>query len=188
MVPIFEQGDGRGIGLTLEGFSERFDQICAEHLKAKRAASFALIFYDFRDRSFRQVIDDLGVFAELDRLTGKKMSLFYLHTSSRKGTEAFNDRFLARLGVEGTTLPCVAFFKFRKNEMQDLEVVCLDQANLIHGFNELYGVVEERVDQTPRLKMGKSALKWATNGGKAVAFEIFRLAIREGLSSVVNRP
>lgn len=182
MVPIFEQGSGSGIGHGVESFIERFDQICVQHLKSKRAASFAFVFYDFHDRTTKKIMKDMGVFAQLDRLTGSKMSLFYLHTSSREGAEAFNTHFLQRLGIEEATLPCVAFFNFKDGEIENLEVACLDNANLIHGFHELYGVVEQRVQRKPPQKaIRTAALRWLKGGSKEVAVEALKDVIAEGL-------
>ena len=187
MIPIFEQGDGRGIGLGLDEFTERFDAICAERLTANRAASFAFIFYDFNDRSFRRLLKDLGVFAQLDRLIRNKLSLFYLHTSGREGVEAFNSRFMQRLGLTGATLPCVVFFRIRKGEVENLEAVCLDQANLIHGFHELYGVVQDQIDEKAHKKPdGKSRLRWIKSSSKFVAIEAMRFTIREGIAGLIR--
>lgn len=186
MVPIHEQGDGKGIGYSLEGFTERFDAICAEHVKRKRAASFAFLFYDRRDEAFRQILKDQGVFAKLDRLTNSKISLFYLHAASEAGAEAFNSRFLERLGLTGATLPCVVFFRFREGAVENPEAICLDQANLIHGFHELYGVIEERIGSKPhQMTNGHTALRWIKVTGKFLGVEAIRGAIREGLQYVV---
>ena len=186
MIPIYEQGDGRGIGHSLESFIERFDAICAEHLRTERAASFAFIFYDFKDEYIRQILADQGVFAKLDRLTGRKMSLFYLNASGRKSIRLFNDQFLARLGLEGAALPCLIFFDFRHGEIEDLEMVCIEHGNLVHGFHELYEAVKARIERTPRQQAaGGTTLRWIKSSAKFVTVEVVRAMLRQGLTQIL---
>jgi len=49
MFPIYEQGDGHGIGMGLQDFPWRFEEILASHAVDRRATAFAFIFYDFKD-------------------------------------------------------------------------------------------------------------------------------------------
>ena len=110
MIPIFEQGNGRGLGLGLDTFEARFEDICKEHLKHKRAKSFAFIFYDFTDNALRKILKDGGLFTQLDRLSGKDLSIFYLHGSHRQTAEEFNKTFLQAVGLADTiSLPCGGF-------------------------------------------------------------------------------
>src|SRR6266699_5117226 len=76
MIPIYEQDSGKGIGYGLDSFLKRFEHICQEHVEAGRAKAFAFIFYDFNDQGLRTVLKDQGVFAQLDRLSGKNLSIF----------------------------------------------------------------------------------------------------------------
>ena len=118
MIPIYEQGSGNGIGHGLDSFLNRFDFICAEHRKEGRAKAFAFIFYDFTDKAIRHILKNQGVFAKLDRLSGKELSVFYLHTGTRHAIETFNINFLAALGVEDrASLPCVVFFRYENRNV-----------------------------------------------------------------------
>jgi hypothetical protein len=138
------KGDGHGIGHSLESFLRRFDEICTEHIKAKRAKAFALILYDFGNQDLRRILKDQGSFAILDRLAGSILNVFYLHTGSSEGIKRFNELLLAKLDVqEKATLPCVVFFKVGGDGVCDIVVAQLDNANLIHGFRELFGVLED---------------------------------------------
>lgn len=129
MTPIYEQGSGQGIGHGREQFIKRFDEICAEHLEKKRARSFAFVFYDFNNKALRRILRDQGVFAELDRTSGKQLSLFYLHGGDRGAVESFNQNFLSVLGVEGKAdLPCVVFFKVDAGNVTDVKIAQLDSA------------------------------------------------------------
>jgi hypothetical protein len=114
MIPIFEQGKGRGIGLSLPSFKARFDQLCQEHLESQRALAFAFIFYDFGDSEIRKVLKDRGVFTQLDRLAGNDLSIFFLHSETRRAIETFNSAFLFKLGIQDNIeLPCVVFLNLR---------------------------------------------------------------------------
>ncbi len=187
MIPIYEQGDGRGIGHSLDTFLTRFDAICEQHLNDRRARAFAFIFYDFSDAALRQILHDQGVFAQLDRLAGRNLSLFYLHTGSQQAVMKFNTVFLLKLGVEGSAQPpCVVFFKIARDEINDLRVIQLDHTNLIHGFHELYGVIEAYIKEDLRAEYRPpSTLLWLKNSSKFIALEVFRAALKKALSVVM---
>lgn len=180
MIPIYEQGQGKGIGHGLDSFIARFDSICKEHLLSKRAKAFALIFYDFVDQDLRRILKDQGVFAKLDRLSGNNLSVFYLHTGTRHAVQKFNTAFLSKLGIEGATPPCVVFFKLKNDKFEDVAVAQLDHADLIHGFNELYGVIERYVESdVSRVGEGLRSLRWLKSGGGFIAIEVFRAALKK---------
>jgi hypothetical protein len=175
MIPIFEQGPGRGIGHNVESFRRRFDAICREHIHAGRAKAFAFIFYDFTDQHLRRLLKDQGVFVQLDRLAGNKLSIFFLHTGSGRSVEAFNQQFLSQLGIaESVTLPAVVFFKVKEGELTDIAVVELDNSDLIHGFKELYDVIENYItDELAPVDHGSRAIRWLKSGTKFISTEAF---------------
>ena len=175
MIPIFEQGQGKGIGHSLRSFRERFDKICSEHIHAGRAKAFAFIFYDFTDQHLKRLLKDQGVFVQLDRLAGDKLSIFFLHTGSRRSVEAFNQQFLSQLGIaESVTLPAVVFFKVKEGELTDIAVVELDNSDLIHGFKELYDVIEKYIaDELAAVDHGPRAIRWLKSGAKFISTEAF---------------
>jgi hypothetical protein len=144
MIPIYEQGDGRGIGYAIDTFLCRFDDICHEHIAEKRAKAFAFIFYDFHNEALRKILRNQGVFTQLDRLSGRDLSVFFLHTASEEAVMRFNRTFLSELGVQNiVTPPCVIFFRTNKGQTEDFEIYELHYPNLIHGFHELYTVIED---------------------------------------------
>ncbi len=180
MNPIYEQGTGNGIGHGLDSFLERFDSICAEHLAAGRARAFAFIFYDFTDNKFCKILKNQGVFAKLDRLSGTNLSIFYLHRGTKHAVKVFNDTFMKALGVEEQALPpCVVFFRVHEGQIEDVEIAQLDNADLIHGFNELYGSVEQYIKAQPRTAANSTALKWFKNSSKFIGLELFRAALKK---------
>ena len=179
MIPIYETGTGNGIGHTIASFQARFDQICAEHLEQSRAKSFAFIFYDFLNRDIQQILRDQGAFAQLDRLSGRQLSLFYLHAGRRTAVESFNAHFLSVLGVKGeASLPCVVFFRVRDDEIVDVEVAELQSANLIHGFHELYVAIESYLKLDTAAPPDSRTIRWIKGGARFISVEVFRSALR----------
>jgi len=131
MIPIYEQGTGRGIGHTFRSFQERFERICHEHLARGRARAFAFIFYNFTNADLQLILRDQGAFAKLDRLSGKDLSIFYPHSGTSHTVRSFNSHFLATLGISETgSLPCIVFFRVSKDAIEDLRVAELDKCGL----------------------------------------------------------
>jgi len=182
MIPIYEQGSGNGVGHGLNSFLGRFDEICADHLAKGRAKSFAFIFYDFTDQAIRKILKNQGVFAQLDRLSGKELSVFYLHAGTKAAVEAFNAYFFSALGIEGqATLPCVVFFRVQKGTVEDVEIAQLESADLVHGFHELYGAIQQYLSASPATSTETSrAIRWLKGGAKFLSVEVFRAALKKG--------
>jgi hypothetical protein len=182
MIPIYERGSGNGIGHSLSSFLQRFDEICAEHLAQERAKSFAFIFYDFTDQALRRILKNQGVFAQLDRLADSQMSIFYLHAGTRASVEAFNTHFFRALGVEGhATLPCVVFFRVHEGAIEEAEIAQLESADLVHGFTELYGAVQQYLSAQPASPAKPSrAICWLKGSARFLSVEVFRAALKKG--------
>jgi len=184
MIPIYEQESGKGIGHSVDSFINRFDEIWVQHLAEDRAQSFAFIFYDFTDSAVRRILKDQGVFAKLDRLSGHDLSIFYLHNGTRHSVEKFNKQFLAALEVtERAEPPCVVFFKFKEQRIEDIKIVQLDNADLIHGFGELYAVIEKYLADTAIAPTSSRTLRWVKSSAKVLGIELFRAALRRGLEA-----
>ncbi len=175
LIPIYEQGGGRGIGHGFESFERRFEEICRSHSDQ----SFAFIFYDFRDAALRTILKDQGVFAKLDRLSGDTLSIFYLHSGGAI-IERFNDTFTKAIGLTGARIPCVAFFRWTENGFTDVHAVPLENTDLIHGFNELYSVVEDYIKKKPVAAGRLRYLRWMPGAIKFLSLEALRAALRAG--------
>jgi len=184
MIPIYEKRSGKGIGYTGRSFSQRFEDICQQQLRDGRARAFAFIFYDFLDHDLQQILSDRGVFAKIDRLAGNYLSVFYLHSGGKEAVERFNSEFLSRLGVQTeVALPSVVFFKFEDGQIVDLTVTHLESADLIHGFEELYSVMEKYISNSDREQpKDRRYLHWIKAGAKFISLEVFRAALRSALS------
>jgi len=180
---IYEQGSGNGIGHRLSSFLLRFDEICAQHLTEGRAKYFAFIFYDFTDQALRKILKDQGVFAKLDRLAGTQLSIFYLHARTRKSVAAFNAHFLSALDIEGQAiLPCVVFFRVHEGGIKDVEIAQLESADLVHGFSELSGAVQQYLStQTATPAESSRVFRWLKGGSRFLSVETFRVGLENCL-------
>lgn len=151
MIPIYEQMEGHGHGHSFETFLKRFREICFEHIKNKRAKAFAILFYDFQNDNFKKLLKQNNVFTELDRLSGKDLSVFYLHSSSKEEKiDEFNTIFQEVFDVkEKLELPFVLFLKFDPaiNEITDLRAVVLEKHDIILSFNELYKTLGDYIGE-----------------------------------------
>jgi len=182
MVPIYEQGDGRGIGHSFDSFQRRFLQICEEHLESGRAVSFAFIFYDLRDDVLKSILRDQGVFTKLDRLSGNHLSLFYLHNPKPRTLRSFNRQFKDRLGISSDE-PCVVFFRMGSEGITNIQVCAIESTDLMQGFHEIHEIVSEylanaTVKASPKLwRSFGLGLKWT---GKEAIAEVVKEGIERG--------
>jgi hypothetical protein len=100
MVPIQMQAGARGVGMGYEQFVETFAEICQEHLAASRARILAFVFYDMENSTVRRALREADGFHRLNQLTGKEISLFYLHDSAAYARwSSFNRVFMDALGI-----------------------------------------------------------------------------------------
>jgi len=187
MIPIHEQGTGHGIGHSLRSFLVRFELLCQEQLRDGQARAFAFLFYDFCDQELRRILRDRGVFAELDRLSGTNLSFFYLHAGRRRTIERFNAEFLERLGVDtDVQLPCVVFFRVNEDRIEDVTLAELENANLIHGFRELYRVVESYIREELYENTGEPKyMRLLKSSTRFVSIESFRVLLRSVLDGLI---
>lgn len=206
MIPIYEQVAGDEIGYRVNSFLRRFDALCAESIEAEstetgninegRAAAFAFFFYDCQNVGLRQIMSDEGVVDRLERLAAGDLHLFYLHASKPKSIQRFNTEFLTALGGEAAVqLPCVVFFRYRQeaNEGQqdnrgairDVAIAQIDNANLPHGFKELYGAIThyKAKEPNPAPELYRH-LKWIEPKGAADSLEAVRAGLRRTLDQL----
>jgi hypothetical protein len=180
MIPIYEQGISKGIGHSFDSFLNRFDALCREHLRENRARAFAFIFYDFGDQKFRSILKSQGVFAQLDRLAGSDLSVFYLHSARRRTVERFNESFIEKLGISAEVrLPCIVFFRVKNDEVTDVAVAQLESGDLVHGFHELYVLIERYIKEELSGDMeGSRYVRWLKSGSKFIGLEALKVALK----------
>jgi hypothetical protein len=181
VVPIWEQGKGRGIGYSLDSFLARFDDICREHVESRTVTLFAFIFYDLSDIGLKKVLKDHDVFTKLDRLAGDRLSIFYLHNPrERRQVQAFNDSFRKRLGVSESG-PCIIFFRLDQDQLGEVQVCAIRSADAMHGFQELYEIVSTYLtDESAEVKTSN---KWVVlrSGAQWFSKETISTLLKESL-------
>jgi hypothetical protein len=195
MIPVYEQEEGHIVGHRVNSFIRRFDALCAEFTAAGDidkggAGAFAFFFYDSQNEGLRQIMSDEGVVNRLARLAGDDLCLFYLHASKPKSIQRFNTEFLTTLGANETAqLPCVVFFRYQRAEGQavirDVAIAQVDNANLPHGFKELYGAIThyKAREPNPAPELYRH-LKWIQPTGEADSLEMVRGGLRRTLDQL----
>jgi len=125
----------------------------------------------------RKILKDQGVFAELDRLSGETLSIFYLHGGGNH-VSRFNETFTKAIGIKDARIPCVVFFRSTKKGFADVSVVPLESGSLIHGFHELYSVIEEYKKRRPLIAGTMRHLRWIPGVIKVIAMETLKAALK----------
>ena len=146
MIPIFEQGRGIGIGHSIDSFFQRFTEICEKSKSENQKKTFAFILYDFNDTTIKRILKDKGVFTKLDRLTGNSLDVFYLNSNDVEIFNNFNKIISHSFNFkENLQLPCMVFFDFFYNEIENVTIVALEQNNVLLGFNEITNVLKNQI-------------------------------------------
>jgi hypothetical protein len=129
MHPIQMQEGPRGIGMGYKGFIAKFEAICQEHLRDGRARAFAFVFYDMTNGVVRRALRDAHGFRSLHEMTGKDITLFYLHDRAIEAHwRGFNKVFMAALGVEQQAVPpCMVFFRVHGEQLEDVSIYHIDE-------------------------------------------------------------
>jgi hypothetical protein len=148
MVPIFREQFREAIGQSINELHERFEEICMSHLREGRAHAFGLIFYGWNDTEIPQAIEETFSYVVLDRLCGKKLSMFHLNMDEKLVTEYFNSRYLGKFGLrDKVKLPCIVFFKMLNGEKTDVLACELGSLDSIqNGFDRVHAVIENYVN------------------------------------------
>lgn len=169
-------------GIMFDQFAKQFDAICQQHLQEGRANSFAFILYEYPSAA-HEVLRDRNGFVELDRLSGKDMTIFYLlrNTTVSIDVEKTFFRNFIRVILELTgqpieNLPLIVFFDYENGEVTKFtcqsfrdndKLVLLDLSNAItKRINEPRkskivsgGVIKQFLDktvgETPKILYGE---------------------------------
>ncbi|MFH1059212.1 MAG: hypothetical protein V1797_11130 [Pseudomonadota bacterium] len=188
MYPIFEQGDGQGLGINKNDFIKRFDSICRQHADQDAKHSFAFMFYNFSDKGFKRVLKDQKVFVELDRLSGSDLSLFYFNAGSEASTAQFNSEFLAMLGIkEQINFPCLVFFKIHKKEVGNVAVVELGCFNSLTLYHDLFQAIKNYIQGDTFPNRGNSRLVAVIkSSSKYIALEALKGLVNELVKMILR--
>ncbi|WP_269235606.1 hypothetical protein [Flavobacterium flavigenum] len=126
MNPIFTVSNTNNInGYWYDEFTSQFEKICEEHIDTDRAKKFAFIVYDFHSET-HQILQDIGAFVELDRLSGKNITIFYLDGQRNKEVntqnklyENMNEIFLSLTDQNIQRIPFIVFFDFIDGDIEN---------------------------------------------------------------------
>jgi hypothetical protein len=93
---------------------------------------------------------------------------------------------LSKLDIlEQAPPPCVVFFKLKEDRIEQVAIAQLDHTNLIHGFHELYGVIERYIKtDANEAGFGSRSLKWLKSSSGFVALGVFRAALKMALDLI----
>jgi hypothetical protein len=140
MYTVFLQGADRGVGMGYEHFVAEFERICDIHIRNGRARAFAFIFYDLSHGPILDALQSERGFEILNSLTGKDITLFYLHSEAVPSySEAFNKKFLKALNIDKQiSPPCIVFFRVNEQNIEDV-----DFRNIDSKTQEPFLVIEE---------------------------------------------
>lgn len=150
------------MGILLTAFFKRFIDICNQLKLDNEAKSFAFILYNFRDESVRFVLQKQGGFAKLDRMSGKDLAVFYINSEDKTIIKYFNNLFIKAFKIKRQTqLPFVLFFNLDDDDddVKDVEVIGLQQANIMFSFHELYEILESHVEKLKISSVNKKSSK-----------------------------
>jgi hypothetical protein len=67
------------------------------------------------------------------------------------------------------------FFKFKDAQISDISIAQLDHADLIHGFQEIYQIIESYIGSTPAGFQPKF-IRWTKATGKFIGKGLFDAA------------
>lgn len=162
--------------LSIPEFKSNFIEICKSHHLNKKALVFAFLLYDFTNPEISKILNDSDYWKALDYLSGKYLSIFYIHNDNKylmderedagviynmislKGNKSphtdskiiLNKYFGINQKLE---LPTILFFQVNNEYVSKYYFVELKQNMVQQSFAELFGHIEEVVK---RLKLIES--------------------------------
>lgn len=113
------------------------------------------------------------------------MSIFFLHSDDRYFIERYNELFLHTFEIDpDRKLPFVLFFKLEEDDVTELEVVELEHHQLMHAFQELYTIIENKIDQTQRNTKPiptNKWIKWINYSKKIAVQELIKQIVKSSI-------
>jgi len=171
MVPLKILIDGTIICLEENEFNGGITQLCERHKEEERALAFAFLIYDFVNPQIIKVLDDIEYWKALDSISGKLLSIYYIHSREN----IFGEDLKAASGIEkrgmyaGTAegryervvpmlkrylelesnvhLPSILFFQTEGSMITDYFIVELKEEKIEESFIELKSYIKAAVDR-----------------------------------------
>jgi hypothetical protein len=145
MNPIFTVSNDKNInGYWYNDFGQRFSEICQEHLANCRAKTFAFIVYNFHSPT-HITLENNGVFNELDRLSGRDITIFYLDGYPGRERNFQNTLYsnFNRILIEQTnqminSVPFITFFDFEDGNVTNFKYYRIrdDEKFVLHDLSK----------------------------------------------------
>ena len=186
MNPIFTTSNDKGLnGYWYDEFVNQFDNICKEHLADKRARKFAFIIFDFHSAT-HSVLQNQGVFTDLDRLSGKDITIFYLdgqlnqhRNTQNKLFQNLNDLVTGLADQSIQSIPFILFFDFIEGDVNNFKCYPIrDNEKFI--LKDLTNAVTNELQSLPKeSKKGKTStvLNFIKETPKIVYTEFIKLVL-----------
>jgi hypothetical protein len=161
MVPLKIFKNGHVHEIRTEDFSNGIIELCEKHREQSRALAFAFLIYDFRNPQIIKVLEDMDYWRALDAISGKFLSIYYIHSSERHFAEdlaAANDverrgmhPINARITIDqlapmlkrylaldnNVKLPSILFFQVEGKLISDYFLIELFEESIEKSFIEL---------------------------------------------------
>lgn len=174
MVPLKIFKNGSVHELNNKDFSNGIIELCEKHREESRALAFAFLIYDFRNPQTIKVLEDTDYWNTLDTISGKFLSIYYIHSRERtfaedlaaandverRGMHAINagitiDKLLPMLKKylaldNNVKLPSILFFQVEGKLISDYFLIELSEESIEKSFIELKDYIVAAVE---RLKM-----------------------------------
>lgn len=128
--PVFEQGKGEGIGITVDALANKI-------VSYPRGDRVALLLRDFKSRRLQTLFREHRVFVVLDRLLGEQFHLFYAHgpalnlASNVLGLDAPSILLATSDGVGGFTN-----VEFKTLQQDHDALAVMELANVIRDYRD----------------------------------------------------
>jgi len=175
MNPIFTVTNTNNLnGYWYDEFIIHFEKICEEHIDNKRAKKFAFIVYDFHSPT-HDVLKDIGAFLDLDRLSSKDITIFYLDGQRNERPNMqnrlyknLNKIFLLLTDQKIQSIPFIVFFDFIDGDIENFvcypirdhdkfilndltKAITAELINVNTKSEKKTSVVKSLMDETPKI-------------------------------------
>lgn len=84
MVPLKILIDGQIHYIEKDQFKGSIIDLCERHKDENRALAFAFLIYDFENPQIIKVLEDQEYWNALDKISGKFLSIYYIHSKEEK--------------------------------------------------------------------------------------------------------
>jgi hypothetical protein len=169
MIPIKFQTESELQDIKPEELQNIILEICQSHHKENKALAFAFIFFDFDNPQISKVLSDINYWKALNKISGKFLSVFHLHTSEdffAEDLKKFNDNDLMTKNLYNTGIspskiaklkhfieptesiktPSILFFQTNGTVILDSFIVELKEEKTEESFLEIKDYIKSAVD------------------------------------------